>query len=71
MEGATFNISMPKSFYAKDYEWPQRQPIFATSDKPIVHIRNETLDEREKWHNGGKFWNSPSLPGWWSQLQPH
>ena len=47
LEGATVNISMPKSFYAKDYEWSQRQPIFATSDKPIVRIRNETLDEGE------------------------
>ena len=44
LEGVKVNISMPKNFYAKDYEWSERQPIFATSDKPIVRIRDGSID---------------------------
>lgn len=47
LEGVTVNISMPKNFYSKDFEWSERQPIFATADKPIMRIRNGTLDEGE------------------------
>ena len=47
LEGVTVNISMPKNFYSKDFEWTERQPIFATSDRPIVRIRNGCIDEGE------------------------
>jgi len=38
---------MPKNFYARDYEWTEKQPIFATSDKQIIRIRNGQLDVGE------------------------
>ena len=47
LEGVTVNISMPKNFFSKDFEWSERQPIFATSDKPIIRIRNGSIDEGE------------------------
>ena len=47
LEGATVNISMPKNFYADDYEWVEKQPIFATCENPIVRIKNGSLDEGE------------------------
>ena len=47
LEGATVNISMPKNFYSKDYEWSERQPIFATADKPLMRIVNDRLDAGE------------------------
>ena len=40
LEGVTVNVIMPKNFYVKDYKWIEKQPIFATSDRPIVRIRN-------------------------------
>ena len=47
LEGVTVNISMPKNFYENDFPWVERQPIFATSDKPIMRIRNGQLDVGE------------------------
>ena len=47
LEGVTVNISMPKNFFSKDYEWSERQPIFATADKEIIRIRNGTIDDGE------------------------
>ena len=47
LEGATVNISMPKNFFSNDFEWSEKQPIFATADKPIVRIRNGVFDEGE------------------------
>ena len=44
LEGATVNISLPKTFFAKDCEWTAKQPIFATADKPILRIHNGKLD---------------------------
>ena len=40
LEGVTVNVIMPKNFYVKDYKWIEKQPIFATSDRAIVRIRN-------------------------------
>jgi len=47
LEGVPINVSMPKNFYARDYEWTEKQPIFATSDKQIIRIRNGQLDVGE------------------------
>ena len=47
LEGVTINVSMPKNFHAKDYKWTEKQPIFATSDRPIVRIRNRSIDVGE------------------------
>ena len=47
LEGATINISMPKIFYAKDFEWSEKQPVFATADKTIVRIVNGVYDSDE------------------------
>lgn len=47
LEGTVVNISMPKNFHANDFEWSERQPIFATSDKPIVRIKNGSYDQGE------------------------
>ena len=47
LEGATINVSMPKNHFAKDMEWKKRQPIFATSEKPIVRVINGKLDTGE------------------------
>ena len=55
LEGAAVNISMPKNFNSKDYVWTEKQPIFATSDKPISQIINgridvgETEQMKERW----------------------
>ena len=46
-EGATVGISMPKSHYAADYQWAERQPIFATADKKISRVTNGMFDEGE------------------------
>ena len=47
LEGVTINVSMPKNFYAKDYEWTEKQPIFAISDRPILRIRSGSIDGGE------------------------
>ena len=47
LEGVTVNISRPKNFYSKDFEWVEKQPIFATADKPIIRINNGRIDTGE------------------------
>ena len=47
LEGVTIKVSKPKIFYAKDYEWTEKQPIFATRDRPIVRKRNGFIDVGE------------------------
>ena len=44
LEGVTINVNMPKNFYTKDYELTEKQPIFSTSNGPIVRIRNGFID---------------------------
>lgn len=47
LEGATVNVSMPKTHYTQDQVWSKKQPIFATSDKRIVRVLNNQVDEGE------------------------
>ena len=47
LEEITVNISRPKKFFSQDFEWSERQPIFATAENPIVRIRDGQLDEGE------------------------
>ena len=55
LEGAPINIAMPKNHYSKDYEWTERQPVFATAEHPITRIQNgqvnvsETAQMNERW----------------------
>ena len=47
LEGTTVNVSMLKNFYSQDFEWSERQPIFATAENPLVRICDGKLDEGE------------------------
>ena len=47
LEDVTINVSMPKNISGKDYGSTEKQPIFATRDRPIVRIRYGSIDVSE------------------------
>ena len=47
LEGITVKISRPKNFYSQDFEWSERQLIFANAKNPIARFRDSKLDEGE------------------------
>ena len=47
LEGASVQVSMPKSHFERDHTWTKQQPIFATAEKRIVRIVNNQVDTGE------------------------
>ena len=47
LEGQLVHLPAPKTHFAKDIEFKNDTPIFCTSKRPLVYVKNGIIEERE------------------------
>ena len=56
LEGEVVHLPAPKTHFTRDIELVKDTPIFCTSKRPLIYIKNGVVDDREsemmavRWH---------------------
>ena len=56
LEGEIVHLPAPKSHFTRDIELVKDTPVFCTSKRPLLYIKNGVVDDREsemmavRWH---------------------
>jgi hypothetical protein len=47
LEGKVVHLPAPKTHFTEDIEFVKDTPIFCTSKRPLIYIKNGVVDDRE------------------------
>ena len=56
LEGEVVHLPVPKTHFTRDIELVKDTPVFCTSKRPLIYIKNGVVDDRESemmavcWH---------------------